>query len=179
MRTQSVTLGSATFSAWMPMDSAKAVFGVGIGVTITPAAVLTYGVQHTFDDPYKRVNPISITRSGTTVTVNQTDHGLSVGDFVHVEGANTGPTDVFDGNFTVAAITDANNFTYTVSSAGATTALGTAMITTLRVRPNSILGSSSANGDTNYAFTVRAVRLNVSAWTSGKVTMTVNQGSGT
>jgi len=176
MRTQLVTLAAVGNTAWIPVDNNKAAFGVGIGVMLTPSASLTYTVQHTHDDPFLRKNPVSITRSATTVTVNLPSHGLSVGDFVHVEGANLTSSDVFNGDFSVAAITDANNFTYTVSNAGGATAATQAMVTTLRARPNGSLNSATASGDTNYAFPVRAIRLNISVYTSGTATMEINQG---
>lgn len=42
---------------------------------------------------------------------------------------------------------------------------------------NATLAAATTNQSGNYAFPVRAVRLNVTAWTSGTATMTVIQGS--
>lgn len=41
---------------------------------------------------------------------------------------------------------------------------------------HSTLVGKTANADGNYAFPVRAVRLNVTAWTSGSATLTILQG---
>jgi hypothetical protein len=47
--------------------------------------------------------------------------------------------------------------------------------TTATWYPNSGLTSKTASFDGNYAYPVTAVRLNVTAWTSGSATMTVLQ----
>jgi len=41
---------------------------------------------------------------------------------------------------------------------------------------HSSLAGISSNDDGNYAFPVRAIRLNVTAWTSGTITLTALQG---
>jgi hypothetical protein len=43
--------------------------------------------------------------------------------------------------------------------------------------PHSTLAAKTTNSDGNYAFPVTAIRLNVTAWTSGTVTLTALQGS--
>lgn len=42
--------------------------------------------------------------------------------------------------------------------------------------PNSIVVSKTTNADGNYAYPIRAVRLNVTSYTSGTVTLTLLQG---
>ena len=177
MRTQSVTLGAVGSSAWLPMDYNVVPFNVGIGVTLTPSASLTFTVQHTHDDPFLKSDQTVITRVTTTVTVKKIAHGLSIADFVHVEGANKATGDVFDGDFAVAAITDADNFTYTVANTGSTSGYADARVTTLRVRPHASLAAATASADGNYAFPIRAIRLNVSVHSSGKASMVINQGT--
>lgn len=105
MRPTSVTVGSQTTSAWIPVDYRAQNFGIGIGCVINGGGTLTYKVQHTFDDIYD-----------STVTPTAFDHATITG--------------------------------------------------------------KTANSDGNYAFPVRAVRLNVTAYTSGSVTMTLIQASG-
>ena len=53
-------------------------------------------------------------QSGTTVTVTKTDHGLSVSDAITIRFTSGGAV---SGNYTVATVVDANNFTYTAASA--------------------------------------------------------------
>ena len=101
MRPTSISVGSAASSAWIPVDHRKTPFNIGLGVTIG-AAVLTYKIQHTFDD---------------------------------VQDSAVSPT-AFD-------------------------------------HPD--VTGETTNQDGNYAFPVRAIRLNVTAWTSGTATLTVIQ----
>ena len=108
MRRQDVTVGSATASAPLPVDYRAQNFQIGIGCVISAGAVLTYKVQHTFDDVYATgYNP---------ATGNWFDHSTIV--------------------------------------------------------------TQTANKDGNYAFPITAVRLVVTAYTSGNVTATFLQSSG-
>jgi hypothetical protein len=101
MRPTSISVGSAASSAWIPVDHLKNPFNIGFGVTIG-AGVLTYKVQHTFDDVQDAaVTPVAF-------------------DHPDVTGETT-------------------------------------------------------NQDGNYAFPIRALRLTVTAWTSGTATLTIVQ----
>ena len=102
MRPQVITKSSAGTTAWIPLDYKQNPFNVGFGVTIG-AGVLTYDVEHTFDD-------------------------------------------VFDSTVTPTAF------------------------------KNSTVVAQTTNKDGNYAFPVRAVRLNITAYTSGSATLTLLQG---
>jgi hypothetical protein len=101
MRAQTISVSSAASSAWIPLDHNKNPFNIGFGVTIG-AAVLTYKLQHTFDDV-----------QNASVTPVAFDHPDVTGE--------------------------------------------------------------TTNQDGNYAFPVRAVRLTVTAWTSGTATLTLIQ----
>ena len=101
MKAQSISVGSAAASAWIPVDHGKNPFNIGFGVTIS-TAVLTYKVQHTFDNV-----------QDSTVTAVAFDHPDVTGKTVNTDG--------------------------------------------------------------NYAFPVRAVRLNVTAYTSGTAVLTLIQ----
>jgi hypothetical protein len=105
MQPSRVTVASAAASAPIPLDHYRGPFNVGIGVVLSPGAVLTYTVEHTFDD-------------------------------------------VFSKSF------DADTAAWFA---------------------NSGLAAKTASLDGNYAFPVIAVRLRVSAHTSGSATMTVLQ----
>lgn len=102
MRPQVITKSSAGTTAWIPLDYKQNPFNVGLGVSIG-SAVLTYDVEHTFDD-------------------------------------------IFDSTVTPTAF------------------------------KHSTVVSQTSNKDGNYAFPVRAVRLNVTAYTSGTATLTILQG---
>lgn len=100
-----VTLGSATASQVIPLNTYGDPFNVGIGCDVSAGGSLTYTVQHTFDDVQAR------TFDPTTATWYS----------------------------------------------------------------NATIVSQTTDKDGNYAYPVTAVRLLVTAWTSGTVTMTVIQ----
>lgn len=97
MRPQSITVSSATTSAWLPVDHRKIPFNIGFGVVVSAGGVLTYKIQYSFDDD-----------------------GATAFDHDDVTGETT-------------------------------------------------------NQPGNFAFPVRLVRLNVTAWTSGTATLTMIQ----
>ena len=163
MRPVSVRLSAAGFSPWVPLNRMSNSFGIGLGVKLSSGASLTYSVQHTFDQ-FVKTQAFSGSRTTTTVTITQTNHGLSVGDWVNIYGAAA----PFSGSFQVAAITDANNFTYTVANSGATAfAAGTAWLQTARVFNHETLVSQTASADGNYQFPPQACRLIITTYASG------------
>jgi len=178
MRPQSVSVSSATTSAWVPLDRAQAAFGVGFNVDLdSTASGITFSIEHTFDD-LGTIKVGTIARSGTTVTVTTgAVHNLNTGDSVIVLNANqlTGAAGL-DGQQTVT-VSSSTVFTYTSGTSGtvATSPMSVQLIL-LRVQPNSTITGNSASVDGNYAFPITAMRLNVSAWTAGTATLTVNQG---
>ena len=105
MRPIRVVVGSQTASNVIPLDQYISPFNIGLGVSLSAGASLTYTVQHTFDDVWASdFNP---------ATANWFSHATMV-------NKNTS----FDGN---------------------------------------------------YAYPVTAIRLNVTAWTSGTATLTAVQ----
>jgi hypothetical protein len=171
MRPTSTTLGQAGPSSWIPLNRYQSPFNVALSVTLSSGASLTYKLQHTFDDP-QETYACSITRSSTTATVTLTDHGLVANDSVTVIGAGA----PLDGTYTVASVVDANSFTYTVTNSGATVSAAGAKLAKHRVFDHEGMTGKTANEDGNYAFPVAAVRLNVTAYTGGKATLTIHQG---
>jgi len=171
MQATSVTVGSSTVSQWIPTNAAQNPTGIALACSLASGASLTYKVQYTPDNPQETV-PVIISRSTTTATVTLPSHGLVAGDSVCVEGAGS----PFDGTYAVASVVDANSFTYTVLDSGST---GTqnARLVKMRVFDHSSITGKTANSDGNFAFPVRAVRLNVTSYTGGSVTLTVNQGA--
>lgn len=65
---------------------------------------------------------VLITRSGTTATVADTAHGLTVGLPIVISGADQS---AYNGSVVVATVPDANSWTYTVTGSPATPATGT------------------------------------------------------
>jgi len=74
------------------------------------------GVVEVFDTT---VTPITATygRSGTTVTVSKTSHGLSTGDYVGIAFNAAGGGSGTDGNYPIT-VSDANTFTITDINSG-------------------------------------------------------------
>jgi hypothetical protein len=166
-------MSAAGFSSWIQLDRLQYDFKVALAVMPSSGAVLTYTVQHTFDDIHDTTQLFSIARVTTTATVTKIGHGLSVGDWISVYNAGT----PFDGEYSVASVTSADVFTYTVANTGAASlSLGYGNINTARVFPHSALASLTARADGNYAFPCFATRLLVSAYTSGTVDLTVIEG---
>lgn len=63
-------------------------------------------------------------RSGTTVTVSSTAHGLNTGDFVGISYNTSSGVSATDGNYSVTRV-DANTFTITDPNSGTVTNAGT------------------------------------------------------
>lgn len=169
MRSISRRLTAAGASAWIVLDRNKRNFGVGLSFVPSSGSTLTGAVQHTFDDFYSK-SGVTIARVTTTATVTKVNHGLSVADYVIVEGAGA----PLDGEFAVAAITDADNFTYTVVDSGVTSA-PRARIGTARVFDHETMVSMTTRTDGNYALPAAACRLKLTAYTIGFADLVVIQ----
>lgn len=105
MRPVTEIVAAQAVSNPIPMDTFQNPFNVGIGVTVSAGATLTYKVQHTFDDVF---SPTFVASSATWF-----DHATLTG--------------------------------------------------------------KTASSDGNYAYPITALRLNVTAYTSGSATITVVQ----
>ena len=178
MRPQSVSVSSATTSAWVPIDRAQAAFGVGFNVDLdSTSSGVTFKIAHTFDD-LSKIQIGTIARSTTTVTVTTgAVHNLNTGDSVVVLNANqlTGASGL-DGQYTVT-VTSSTAFTYTSATSGTVNTSPMAVqLILLRVQPHATITGNTASVDGNYAFPITAMRLNVTAWSAGVTTLTVNQG---
>jgi hypothetical protein len=170
MRPATVRVTAAGFSNWIPLTWLVPGFVVGFGVKLSSNANLTYTVQHTFDNILTPFAPLSpITRSTTVATVPITNHGLSVADWIHVQGAGA----PLDGDFAVASVPNQNSVTYTVANSGAAFSAPGVMVATARIFPHSILFNQTASADGNYFAPPFATRLNVSAFTAGYADLTV------
>lgn len=175
MRPIEVLVTAAGNSPWIPVDSQQSPFYIGLGVMPTSLASLTYSVQHTFDT-FDGTHPVTIARSGTVATVTDTAHEASVGDSVFIR--NSGDANL-DGTYDIASIVDANTFTYTVANTGATAGLPMTEGDVARVFNHSTLVAQTTRMDGNYQFPVAMVRLKVTTYASGQVSMVVMQGTGT
>lgn len=173
MRPMSSTVSAAGAGSWLRVNSKQIPFDLSFRVTLSSGAGMTYQVQHTFDDPENRQN-CSISRTTTTATLTLADHGLSVGDSITVSGALA----PLDGTYAVATVTDANIITYTVANSGATSATtDVARVRVFRVAAHATVTAKTASDDgSQYTAPVQAIRLNITAYTSGKATLVALQG---
>ena len=181
MRPVRVYLAAAGPSAWIPIDRLQQSFAVGFRCTVQEGASLTYKVQHGFSDGIP-VAGITMTRTTTTATMTwpgvtptilEASHGLSVGDCI----VNTGYGAPFDGVYTCATVASGTVATFTVANSGLTASYAGVM-QRIFVGDNSEVTGETTSQDGNYAFPPSMIRLNATAFTSGAVTLSVNQGLG-
>lgn len=164
-------------SPWVPMNYLQNAFGVGLGAVISSGATLTYKVQHAFDDPWANRRQVSIARAGTVATVTDINHKLSVGDTIWVVGSGSSN---LDGEYDVATVVDANSYTYTVVNTGATASEANhTWLSSVRAFDHATVVGETTDMDGNYAFPIRLIRLNVTAYTNGNVDLMILQGLGT
>jgi len=182
MQQTQVTVGSATTSAWLPLNTKKPYFGTALFVGLTGTVNLTYTVQHAVPTNTNGDHkPISgndagvlakLTRVTTTATLIWPDHGMTTSDSIVVQGAGA----PLDGTYPIAGITDANTLTYTVLDEGVATAKDGFQVMLLKVFNHDTLASKTTADDGNYAFPVPFCRLSVTPWVSGKATLVVVSG---
>jgi hypothetical protein len=184
MRPQRVSLSAVGTSQWIPLDVYEMPFNVGAGVSFSGGAVATASVQVTTGSPFQYF-AASYFQSTTTITINtNVPHGLSVNDSIVISGTlgagaqGSGLTNV-DGTYAVASVVSTTQLTVT-STVSQTVGTSTSPIQiTCVLLP--VFTASAFNGvttDTAGTITgpVGAVRLNISAYTSGNIVLTVLQG---
>jgi hypothetical protein len=168
-------LAAAGATPWMAPQRILA-FGLGLGLTFSVDANMTVTVQHTFDTP-QTARTVSITRVGTTATINDPLHGLNTGDNIIISASDT----TFGGSWDIT-IVDLNNYTITVPNSGATSSTPT--LQSFRVFPNdnanlvNVSGTPPPKADGNYAYPIAAVRLKATAYTAGQAELTMLQAFG-
>ena len=121
--------------------------GVTFGTANMPApsgSAPIFGVRAWANFDAKSNNDLagSYSRSGTTVTVTATAHGLIAGNLIFIDltvGTGTAP---FDGLYVVASVTDAN--TFTVTSSASTASTGTAILKRKTIRGSGNISCISA-----------------------------------
>lgn len=179
MRPVRIYLAAAGPSVWVPIDYLESAFAIGFRCTVQDSSNLTYKVQHGFADGFQEANGIKMTRSTTTATVTfpvttaNPTHGLSLSDCIMTEGWGA----PFDGVFEIASIPTSLTITFTVPNSGLTASTA-GNLQKVFVGDNSVVTSETASVDGNYAFPPNMIRLYCTAYTSGAVTLSMNQGTG-
>lgn len=179
MRQQVTTLSAAGVSPWLFADNRRhgTEFNTSLAVTLSQAADLTYDVELSYDrNDINRYQKVSISRAATVAIVTLVDHGLQVGDSVVIFNTNYtthNPEPNFEGTFQVVTTPTDDTFTITVANTGDTAAIG--QLLTFKVFKHSTLEGTIADETGVQNDPVSAVRLNVTAYTSGDATLTVLQ----
>jgi len=190
MRPIYTRMSAAGYSPWLPVNRLQLAFGLALNVKFSSNKSLTCTVQYTLDDPNDQTIPagysagnmtqaFSMSRSGTSLSITKTNHGLSAGDWAQAWGCGGAPlNDEWRG---ITSITDQNTFVVTVANSGLTAiaAPSTGWLQTVRVNPHATLAALTADASGNLAFPVWGVRLYVSAYVAGYVDLEVMQSLGT
>jgi len=188
VRPSYVSLSAVGNTPWIPVSYLQWAFSVGIAVTLSGGASLTYTVQHTYDlvDDTQVRGGVGISQTTTVITVTGDTgppgpqgqagigSGLSVGDDVILLSTQAG----IDGEYPVASILSPTSYTLTSPNSLSATGSNNSKIKSFRVFNNATLAASTTKGNTSYSTPVTAVRLNISVWASGVATMAVLQGVG-
>lgn len=172
MRPITQRLTAAGFGAWIPLDQYDTNSNVGLAVVLSSNGNLTYSVQYTYDTVLQPQNFQGLSRVTTTATLNLTNHGLSVGDYIGIRGCGA----PFDGDFAVAAVTDQNNVTYACANSGPTAAVPYGQCIPARVFNHIVLAGLTATADSNFSTAVSACRLKITSYTAGYADLIVRQG---
>lgn len=167
-------LTAAGASAWIPLNFEQRSYAASVAVNVL-SGTLTYKVQYGMYDPSRNQEDVkSITRSGTTATLTWFDaRAAKVGDSLAVTGAGA----PLDGTYDIASVSSSTVVTYTVANSGATANLYPGpRAQWILTFDDATLVSKSASAAGAVPYVADAVRLVITAYTSGGAQMIVNQG---
>lgn len=104
-------------SPWARFSNVTGTEDTGFNTSVHSGATGTYSIQVTQGNPEEFVKA-KYSRTTTTLTVTDVDHGLKAGDAANLQGT---PWDVGGGHSLIlATVADANTFTITVANTGGT-----------------------------------------------------------
>lgn len=173
MRASTGPLSSVTFSDWVALDYRERPFNAWLNAIIQPGSSLTYNIEYTTDmiDYDGLVVAQSISQTTTVITVNTyVAHNLNVGDCVRIVNTQT----TMDGLYNITTVPTGTSFT--VTSANSTTLTGGAYSAFIPSQVSILSLAQTANSSGQLTAPITAIRLNVTAYTSGNVTLKVLQG---
>lgn len=191
MRPTQVSLSAAGNSPLVFTDYQQTPFDLSIAVICSSGATLSYQPQVCIDDPSNTWDRnVIATQATTVITVtndfgppgNGNTHGLSVADIVQLKGTQgnlaSGVLANIDGLYPVATIVSATSYTLTSPTSQTFTAGPDTKAQSFRVFPAyvAVVGGTTARTLSSYTVPISAVRLVVSAYTSGTCTMVLLQG---
>lgn len=170
-------LNSISFTDWQPVDYRQRPMDVQFRIIFTPTTTLTYNVEYTLDDPNAPPQYFSALSQTTTVITGTTfaAHNLNVGDSVRISQSGT----AMDGLYNIATVPSTTTFTVTSGTSASRTGSITSAFVPCRVTVLSGFSAKTAISDSSVAGVigpVRALRLNVTAYTGGSALMEILQG---
>lgn len=175
MRPVTRVLSAVGFSSWIVTDYRLNPANITLDVQLSDGAVLTYDVDYTDSDIFEVIKPpVALSRVATAATLELYEpHLLVPGDWVAVQDAQA----PFDGEFEVVTTPSPTVLTYTVANAGPLTPERYTIIGVRKanVRVHGGLAAKTATDVSGLVLPTRAVRLNVTAWTSGEAKLTLIQ----
>jgi hypothetical protein len=180
------TLSAAGDSTWIVPHPLPISTQIGLALTFTSNANLTANVQYTYDDTMQTPRLVTLARAATVLTITDNNHGLNVGDAIQLSNPAADPNNIWDGGgpggtpYNIATIVDQNNYTVTVANSGSAAGGGAVRSFRLFLHPTlkAISGVPPVRIDGSLGWPLGAIRLNVSAYTAGSVTLTVQEAKG-
>lgn len=180
------TLAAAGNSPWIIPSPSPLASDIGLAVTFSSNANLTANVQYTYDDPMQNPRAVALTRVGVNLTINDPGHNLNAGDSITLSNPTKDPNNIWDGgipggtSYDIASITDPNNYVVTVANAGSISGVGAVRSFRLFLHPTLkvLAGNPPTRIDGSIDWPIGAVRLNVTGYTAGAVTLTAQVAKG-
>lgn len=175
MRTQTVSQSAVGVTPWLPLNYRQSPFNASVAVDFDSNVVgMTYTVEHTFDDFGAFIQNVQLSQTTNTVTATfPANHDLNTNDTVVVSGSGIPGG---DGQF-IATVTGLTTLTYQNATSQTATSSGNVLVARIRPFPKTAMTAKTTIAEDVYSAPVTAVRLNVTATTSGKATLIVNQGT--
>lgn len=179
---------------WIPVDYTQTAFNVGLLFSISSGASLTATVQLTDDDITQNAHGVTATQTTTVITVTDNGptlfqgygnpaaagHGLVVGDWVKLTNTANAPTITgMDGEYPVATVISATQYTLTSLVSQSATAGPNTLAATARVFPHATLAALAARTAGSQKDPCMALRLIMASYVSGSCALAVIQGMGT
>lgn len=171
---QSPILSAVGFTDWQCLDYRQRPFDVWFRAIFTPTSAMTYNVEYTLDDPNAQPTYLKSCSRATTVITATTfsAHNLNVGDEVRIMWTGT----AMDGIYNIASVPSTTTFTVTSATSGTIADTGKAAFIPCRVTVLTNYSALTAAKDGTLVAPVRAIRLNVTAYTSGSILLEALQG---
>lgn len=172
-------IAAATASAIGVLDYQQRPFDVSFSATLrNSSATVSYKVQVTADNPNDQTTFVSLSRTGTTVTVIQPNHGLRSNDSVIVAASGIAGADGYQPFITVV---DNNTYTYPTVASGNASDQNVTRVATVRWFDSTAIPAATATAlqgnQTNPVLACRLVAATLTGTGSG-IDLVVVQGLG-